>query len=329
MNESRKVAIRVGTGLIGYAIGYALFGTELKFGPFPAFLLCGVAGIMIGYLFTAGDSEAKSTSSSAYEPAPMAHQSSLSDEKTCPACISQVPFIASKCKFCGIDLVVEDLSLIKKAFEETERKEREAENLRRKTEEDAERLQKERIAFEQSEKERLRKEHLESLSPLKRFLTVRKIPLTLALIAVVVSALVIPSQISKAREASAKEQARQQAKQSAAAAEESKRADALANAEKYVAEFETQYCELLNSALKDSEFRRFISNIWTSDMSEADKDVVKEKYYVGLVEIYTKYTSLGVNLGADRANFVSPILELHPVSYRGDSTNVISQCSAY
>jgi ribosomal protein L40E len=28
-------------------------------------------------------------------------------EKTCPACISQVPFIASKCRFCGTELVVE------------------------------------------------------------------------------------------------------------------------------------------------------------------------------------------------------------------------------
>ena len=26
--------------------------------------------------------------------------------KTCPVCISQTPFIASKCKFCGTDLVV-------------------------------------------------------------------------------------------------------------------------------------------------------------------------------------------------------------------------------
>ena len=251
-------------------------------------------------------------------------------EKTCPACISQVPFIASKCKFCGSDLVVEDLSHIKKAFEDTERKEREAENNRRRALEDAERLQKERAAIEQSEKERLRKEHLESLSPLKRFLTIRKIPLTLALIGVIVSALIIPSQISKAREASAKEQARQQAKQSAAAAEESSRADALANAEKNIAEFETQYCQLLNSALKDSEFRRFISNE-RNDMTEVETDVVNEKYYVDLVEIYTSYTSLGVALGADRANFLSPILELHVGSYgwKNDSTSIIAQCSAY
>jgi regulator of protease activity HflC (stomatin/prohibitin superfamily) len=149
-------------------------------------------------------------------------------------------------------------------------------------------------------------------------------------VGLVVSALIIPGQISKAREASEREQARQQAKQSAAAAEESNRAEALANAEKYVAEFEAQYCQLLNSALKDSEFRRFISNE-ANDMSEADEDVVKEKYYVGLVEIYTKYTSLGVTLGADRANFVSPVLELHIGSYglSNDSTNIIAQCSAY
>ena len=36
------------------------------------------------------------------------------DEKTCPACISQVPFIASKCRFCGTELVVEELKELSK-----------------------------------------------------------------------------------------------------------------------------------------------------------------------------------------------------------------------
>ena len=326
MTWSRKYAIYAGMGLLGYAIGFALFGSSTKFGPFPAFIWCGFAGFAIATLFTAGESDSSTSNTQPRREL----ETDLTDSKTCPACISQVPFIASKCKFCGIDLVVEDRSHIKKAFEDAERKEREAENSRQRAQEDAERGQKERAAFEQSEKERVRKEHLESLSPLKRFLTVRKIPLTLVLIGIVVSALVIPGQISKARQASEKEQARQQAKQSAAAAQESSRADALANAENLIAEFETQYCQLLNSALKDSEFRRYIDAAG-NDMTEAERDVIKEKYDVGLTEIYTKYTSLGIELGDERQNYLSPIFELHISSYgfQNDSNEIISKCSAY
>lgn len=251
-------------------------------------------------------------------------------EKTCPACISQVPFIASRCKFCGIDLVVEDLSEIRRALEEQEKKAIESENLRRTEADNAARIQQEQAAAKQKEKERIRIEHLDSLTPLKRFLTLRKVPIALVLIGIVICAIVIPGQISKARESSEKEQTRQQAMKSAAAADDTDRANAIATAENDIAEFETQYCALLNTASKDSGFKRYIGSDFY-DLSEAEKDVVKEKYIVNLTEIYTKYTSLGVRLGADRGKYVSPILELHVTSYwgPGDTDEIIAKCSAY
>ena len=109
MDDSRKVAIRVGVTLLGWALGYALFGTETKFGPIPAMGACGITAMGLGYLFTSGDSESTATSGQSNSQSPSPQKSSLVREKTCPACISQVPFIASKCKFCGTELEVQDL----------------------------------------------------------------------------------------------------------------------------------------------------------------------------------------------------------------------------
>jgi ribosomal protein L40E len=245
-------------------------------------------------------------------------------QKTCPACISQVPFIASKCKFCGTDLVVEDLSHIKRAFEETERKEREAENLKRRAEEDALRLQQERTAFEHSEKERLQKEHFESLSPFKRFLILKKIPITLVL----TSSLIVVLATPKALESYEKNQVLQQARQEAASEKARDQATAALTADKDIAVLEDKYCELFNSALQDPEFRTFISN---SESREAESDSPINQTLVALTLVYADYGQLGLALGPEREKYLSAILELHMTltDRDKDTAEIILQCSRY
>jgi ribosomal protein L40E len=233
-------------------------------------------------------------------------------EKTCPACISQVPFIASKCKFCGTDLIVED---IEEANAESARKELEAESIKRKADEDALRFEQEQDAADQRAIDKKRKEHLDSLSPLIRFLTLRKFPISLVLIGIVVSIIVL----SKAREANQREQIRQQARQEISATIERNRVDAVATAEKDIAYLESRYCELLDFWIK-------------ADLGE------RRDIYYDLAELYVSYVIMGVRLASDRASFLSPILELpvtvafHEGYYNEASsvstvTEIIAQCS--
>ena len=108
-NSNRSLGIRIGLAALGAAIGFALFGSEGKFGPVPAFFVCAWIGFFIGALIT-WDSGDKTYSTQVVNVTPAVQQRNPSlKEKTCPACISQVPFIASKCKFCGTDLEVQDL----------------------------------------------------------------------------------------------------------------------------------------------------------------------------------------------------------------------------
>ena len=108
-NSNRSLGIRIGLAALGAAIGFALFGSEGKFGPVPAFFVCAWIGFFIGALIT-WDSGEKTFSTQVVNVTPAVQQRNPSlKEKTCPACISQVPFIASKCKFCGTDLEVQDL----------------------------------------------------------------------------------------------------------------------------------------------------------------------------------------------------------------------------
>jgi hypothetical protein len=106
-DSSKSYGIRIGLAMFGAAIGFALFGAEGKIGPIPVFFLCGWAGFFIGALLTWGGTEETHVQNVNTAPAKLQQTSSLR-EKTCPACISQVPFIASKCRFCGTDLVVEE-----------------------------------------------------------------------------------------------------------------------------------------------------------------------------------------------------------------------------
>jgi hypothetical protein len=110
MDQSTKsIGIRIGLGVLGAAIGFALFGSEVKFGPAPAFFVCFWIGFIIGAMIT-WDSGDKTYSTQVVNVTPAVQQRNPSQrEKTCPACISQVPFIASKCKFCGTELEVQDL----------------------------------------------------------------------------------------------------------------------------------------------------------------------------------------------------------------------------
>jgi hypothetical protein len=199
----------------------------------------------------------------------------------------------------------------------------EAEIQREKDEKESLRLQQEALKSKQLEKERSRKEYLDSLPSFKRFLIVRRVPIIALLLMLSISAVVIPNQITKSREAAALEEK----KESAAAANAKKQAIAVSSAPEDISEVELKYCTLFATAVKDPMYQDYMIYF----LSEAEEDQVEENYVIGLRQIYTEYTSIGVNLGSERPNYLSPILELHSPGLghpsRSDTEEVLAKCS--
>ena len=223
----------------------------------------------------------------------------------------------------------EFVTQIDESISASERSKLEAEIQKERAEKEALRLQQEQVQAKQLEQEAKRKEYLDSLPSLKRFMVVRKIPIVISLLMIAIAAVAIPNQISKAREESQKQQVLADTQK----AKEIEQAKVVASAGEDISEIETEYCALLGSALEDPQFQRFI----TTNMSEAEMDQVKEKYTIPLAQLYNEYTSIGVDLGSDRGKILSPILEESPIGNwwqwggGGDEKylSIIALCNSY
>jgi hypothetical protein len=222
----------------------------------------------------------------------------------------------------------EFVAQIDESISKSNREKLDAQIQNERAEREALQIQQEQIKAKEREKEKARNDYLDSLPPLKKFVTVRKLPITLLLVGIVLSLLIVPNQVVKAREESERALVKEQKIAAAEAAKASEQSGAVASAAQDIAAIEAKYCSILDAATQDSEFQRYIN--WnTYNMSEVERDAVKEMFIVDLQTLYTEYTSIGVKLGSERENFLSPILELHLYSYdrKDDISKIVAQCS--
>ena len=214
---------------------------------------------------------------------------------------------------------------IDESLSKSNREKLEAEIQRVKDEKESLRLQQEALKAKELEEKRSRKAYLDSLPSFKRFLIVRRVPIIALLLLLSISAVVIPNQITKSREAASLEKK----KEEAAVEKANKQASVASSAAENISLIESQYCSLLAVAIQDPMYQQYERN-WTV-LSEAERDIVKENYIIGLRQLYTEYTSIGVDLGSERPNYLSPILELHSpgLGYPGGSktAEVLAKCS--
>ena len=204
----------------------------------------------------------------------------------------------------------EFVNQIDESISASKRSKLEAEIQKERAEKEVLRLQQEKEKAKQLEEETKRKEYLDTLPSFKRFLVVQKIPIVISLLIITIAAVAIPYQISKAREASQMQQTLADAQK----AKEIKQAKVVASAEKDISEIENKFCALFKAALEDPQFQRYVSGQTVSASEEAE---LEEIFILDLRRLYTEYTSIGVNLGSDRGDFLSPIMEESPPGYWG------------
>ena len=199
----------------------------------------------------------------------------------------------------------EFVTQIDESISASERSKLEAEIQKERAEKEDLRLQREKSSAENSAKEAARREFLESLSPFQRFIAVRKLPIALILIGVVVSALVIPYQLLKAQQQNEKNQIKQEQKASAAAYDEA----AALSAKEALPALEAKYCEIFLLALDDPSF---FPTIRMNSGYVEHEDAIAATYLWPLIELNDQYDLLTRNL--NNSDITSPIIENAPTA---------------
>ena len=187
----------------------------------------------------------------------------------------------------------------------------EANRLRQEAE-SKDRILREQEVAAKAAKDKARQEYLESISPQKRFLIVRKIPIAVSLALLAIAAVVIPSQLSVVRENQRAEQ--EKANQEQMAAQE---LDALiATADQQVLDLESKYCVVLNSIIGDKELEIILTQS-ASDYTAIDSAM--DDFQNETIEIYNSYMGLMLNLGSEASKFSSPVMDRHVTTWDSDS----------
>jgi hypothetical protein len=158
-------------------------------------------------------------------------------------------------------------------------------------------MQQQKIAAQQSAKQAARNDYLDSLSPFRKFLTVRKLPIGLVLVGLVVSALIIPGQLMNAQQANEEDRIRQQQRASAAAADEA----AVLSAKEALPAIEARYCEIIFAAVDDPDF---YPTIRQNEVVPREAPIAV-LYLLPLVELNDEYDVLTRNL---KGNQVSSLI---------------------
>jgi hypothetical protein len=203
----------------------------------------------------------------------------------------------------------EFVAQIDESISASERSKLEAGIQKERAEKEALRLQQEQVQAKQLEQEAKRKEYLDSLPSFKRFMVVQRIPIAFVLIALVVSALVIPNQLLKAQQNNEKNQIKQQQQASAAAGDEA----AVLSAKEALPALEAKYCEIFLLAVEDPNFYPTIAKI----NGRVDKeDTIAVTYLLPLIELNDQYDLLTRNL--NNSDIASLIVENVPeIDYSG------------
>jgi flagellar basal body-associated protein FliL len=152
----------------------------------------------------------------------------------------------------------------------------------------------------------------QSVTPRKKFLISRKIPIILSVVLIAIAAVVLSSQVGQNRgnqqiatEINEEEQ------------DSTQELDALTStAGKYVAELEENYCLLLLDIRTDDEVKLALTQ--NSDDYDAMNQAL-ESYQNEADEIYNSYAGLKSKLGSEASNFSSPVLDAHVDTWNPDS----------
>jgi hypothetical protein len=165
---------------------------------------------------------------------------------------------------------------------------------------------------EKTAKNKARQEYLESVSPQKRFLIVRKVPIAITLVLIAIAAVVAPSQLSELRE-NQRIEAEKNYKEQAAAQELD---DLKSTAGQQIADLEGKYCVVLKQVVDNKELDLLFAQ--NTDNFMAIDNVIEDSQNEA-TEIYNSYTGLRFKLGSEASKFSSPLLEKHVVTWDYDS----------
>jgi len=190
-------------------------------------------------------------------------------------------------------------------------KQDEANKLRQEAELRDRNLREQEVA-EKTAKNKARQEYLESVSPQKRFLIVRKVPIAITMVLIAIAAVVVPSQLSALRENQRIEAEKNNQEQ--AAIQELN--TLISTADKQILELEGQYCVVLSKIISDKELEDVLAQSPDDYMAI---DAAMEDFQNETIAIYNSYMGLKFDLGSEASKFSSPVMDRHVETWDSDS----------